>query len=164
MNPQAATVGQRLGRKLNNALLVPAARRSPDPVAFTGGYLASIVGGAVAIVGPQTAAELLRITLGHLEKTPQLALPAGVRLQLAAAEQANDAELAGAPGAEAADDLHLGTVLQNSDAEQLECLRRVLAGLAAKAGIGDEDLVGMLNAEMQRIREGLPPAPAAWTR
>lgn len=86
MNPQSATVGVRLARKLN-ALIVAAATRAPDRVSFCGGLLSTICGAIAGLVGPQTAAELLRIVLGQLERQPQLELPPGIRLQLAAAEE-----------------------------------------------------------------------------
>lgn len=77
MNPQAVTVGARLGRRLNLVILAaarPAAARS----SFFGGLLASIIGGISGSIGPQTTAELIRIALARLEQQPQLALPPGV--------------------------------------------------------------------------------------
>jgi hypothetical protein len=86
MHPQSATVGARLGRRLNLVISVAGAK-APDPVAFVGGLLSSIIGNAAGLVGPQTAAQLLRICLERLDGQPQLALPPGARLPLASVEE-----------------------------------------------------------------------------
>lgn len=98
INPQAVTVGARTGRRLNEILDL-AIGRSPDPASFAGGLLSAIVGRIAGKLGPQTAAELLRILIGRLDGQPQLELPSGVRLAIAAAGEpempaaANEAQL-----------------------------------------------------------------------
>jgi hypothetical protein len=90
MNPQAVTVGARLGRRLNAKVIGPAVNgvNELDRVAFLGGLLASIAGGIAAGVGRDTAAELLRIALDRLQTDPQPDLPAGVRVAMDAVHAA----------------------------------------------------------------------------
>ena len=85
MTPEAVTVGARVARRMIPIVMIAAAR-SPDQVSFFGGVLATIAGGVAGVVGPQTAAELLRVALSQLEKQPQLALPPGARVALANAQ------------------------------------------------------------------------------
>lgn len=89
MNPQSVTVGARFARRLQD-LVILAAGKSPDPVAFCGGMLATLAGIVAGIIGRPSAAVILRISLAHLEDRPQLELPPGIREAVAAAESSLD--------------------------------------------------------------------------
>lgn len=75
MNPQAVTVGARLGSRLN-PLILAAARRSPDGVSFFGGVISSILGAISGAIGPQTTVELARIPISRLAGQTMLEIPA----------------------------------------------------------------------------------------
>lgn len=106
MNPQAASRGAILGRRLN-PILIEAAKASPDAFAHSGGLLAALIGGIAGTIGRHAAIELVRISLARLEDgagIPQLALPPGVREQATAAAAATAQDVIDA-AANAADNL-----------------------------------------------------------
>jgi hypothetical protein len=98
MSPQAVTRGARVGRRINNVVRV-LVHKEPERVSYFAGFLTSIVGCVSVMIGPQSTAELLRILVGKLDGQPQLELPPGVRLALAAA-QVDAEDAAGVPGSE----------------------------------------------------------------
>jgi hypothetical protein len=148
MNPQAVTVGARLVRKMAPVIDLAIAQ-SPDRVSFCGGLLAGIIGRVSGNIGPLATGEHLRLLLGRLDGQPQLELPAGVRLAIAAAEQ----------GVAANDEAPIAAALARVNDEQLEAMRRVLAVVAAKAGIESDKLVELLDIAIEEVRAGRPPAP-----
>ena len=115
MNPQAVTVGARMARRLNPILRL-AIGKTPDRVSFCGGLLAALVGNVAGMIGPQAAAELLRIAIGRLEQQPQLELPPGVRLALAAAEQEEEREEPAGVAGPSPNDLHEAAQILHDEA------------------------------------------------
>lgn len=158
MNPQAVTVGARVARRLTPIILVASAN-SPDRPSFLGGVLCAIAGGVAGAIGPQTTAELLRIALGRLEGTPQLELPPGVRLAVASAQGGATAAAQSVDEITRQDAPLVLDVVQAVNDDQLEAMRRVLAVVAAWAGIDTEELIGLLDRAIADVRAGEPPAP-----
>jgi hypothetical protein len=145
MDPKAVTAGARLGRRLSQ-IVVLAMQKSPDPTCFAGGMLSTIVGTIAGLLGPGTAAELIRINLERLEqKGGRLALPPGVREAFDSA--AND------------EPTPVADVLASVFDEQIEAMRRVLAVVSAKAGVESPQLIEMLDSAIAEIRAGVPPRP-----
>jgi hypothetical protein len=180
MTPEQVTVGARLGRRLR-PIVVLAMQKSPDPTCLAGGMLSTIVGTIAGLLGPGTAAELIRINLERLEqKGGRLLLPPGVREAFDSAA-ANDeppappGELLEAPSeayvlrllgriGELEGQLRAPAVADIVSAvnnEQLEAMRCVLAVLAAKAGVDPDKLIELLNDALAEIRAGVPPPPPA---
>jgi hypothetical protein len=146
MDPKAVTAGARLGRRLSQ-IVVLAMQKSPDPTCFAGGMLSTMVGTVAGLLGPGTAAELIRINLERLEqKGGRLALPPGVR-------EAFDSAAANDEPTPVAD------VLASVFDEQIEAMRRVLAAVSAKAGVESAQVIEMLDSAITDIRAGVPPRP-----
>jgi hypothetical protein len=178
MDPQAVTAGARLGRRLR-PIVILAMQKSPDPTCLAGGMLSTIVGTIAGLLGPGTAAELIRINLERLEqKGGRLLLPPGVREAFDSAA-ANDeppaptGELLEPPSeayvlrllgriGELEGQLRspaIAEVLGAVNNDQLEAMRRVLSVVSAKAGIESDKLVELLDIAIEEVRSGRPPAP-----
>lgn len=167
MTPEQVTMGARLGRRLR-PIVVLAMQKSPDPTSFAGGMLSTVVGTVAGLLGAGTAAELIRINLERLEqKGGRLLLPPGVREAFDSAANEPDAPadtlrrdghsaLRVKDGELERFDPHppLGEVLGAVNNEQLEAMRRVLAVVAAKAGVEPDKLIELLNDALAEVRAG----------